>query len=919
MGAPADQEFLRSVFLMEAWDTLAVIEDAIAALAGDARPADELFVVTHRLKGTASLYGFLEVARLAQAMEQVLTILPDASAETRRGATAHLQTLAGELKACLDAIGASPVTVDGHGGATADPVRDELEKFFANVEVVEYFRPEAAEHLDAMAAALGELGRGGDADAEIGRLFRIVHTLKGSALVVGCAPVGHVAHRLEDLLVDMRGGRLRLTSPMVESMFATVEAIRTMLRIVPDDSINLTEVAERLMGTLADLLSAPGEPGDSAPAGEAAAAPAPPVREEREAPRVGVRPVQRTIRVNLEHLDGLMDLVGELLVARRRFDRRLSDLDRVGEVLSASRTRMDRVVADFEREHGRFSGPGEPGAPVPAPLAAGEGPVFADLFAELEFDRYDDFGLLMRSVGEISADLSEARSELSGLGRSARNELAELQHLSGRLRQEISRARLVPLGPLLTRFVRQGEEAARAVGKAVRIVASGEAVVLDAGITEQIIDPVFHLIQNALVHGIEDAEERLARGKSDTGTITVTASHQGAFVIIEVADDGRGIDTGSVRSRAVAEGFLGADVAASLSEREALDLIFLPGLSTAPAVTTAAGRGVGMDVVRTNVGRLNGQVEVHTEIGAGSRLTLKLPVTLIVSEALTVRAGDERFAIPLNAVRRVATQPASDVRVSAHGETVVVEDEPIDLIRLDRALALPSPTRGAHVETVLVHAGHRTIALEVDEVVQKEEIVIKSLGRFLEGVGPFAGATISADGQVSLLLDPVKLLAAATRPSVAIDRSMAGPAITIAPPPAAARGRRVLLVDDSISVRKFVGQMLVRAGFEVTTANDGAEALAKIADAGFDVVVTDLEMPRVNGYELLDTLRRRPQARALPVIVLTTRSGDKHAGLARRLGASHYVTKPVEEHAFVRLVASLLAPGRDHDVGANAP
>ena len=908
----ADQEFLRSVFLMEAWDTLAVIEDGIAALTADAPPADELFVVTHRLKGTASLYGFLEVAGLAQAMEQILSTLPDASAEARRDATARLQTLADELKGSLDAIGASPVLVDGHGGAIVDPVRGELEKFFEKVEVGEYFRPEAAEHLDAMAAALGELGRHGDADEEVGRLFRIVHTLKGAALVVGCAPVGNVAHRVEDLLVDVRGGRLHLTPAMVESMFAAVEAIRTMLRIVPDDASNLTEVVERLMGTLTDLLSAP-QPTESAPAREVAPAPAPAVSPATP------RHVRQTIRVNLEHLDGLMDLVGELLVARRHLDRRLSDLDRVGEVLLASRARMDRVVADFEREHGRLTGPGEPVAPVAAPLAAGDGPVFGDLFAELEFDRYDDVGLLMRSVGEISADLSEAQSELSGLGRSARNELAELQRLSGLLRQEISRARLVPLGPLLARFVRQGEEAARAVGKAVRIVASGEAVVLDTGIIEQIVDPVFHLIQNALVHGIESAEERLARGKPDAGTITLTALHRGAFVIIEVADDGRGIDAGIVRSRAVAQGFVGADVAASLSEQEALDLIFLPGFSTASAVTTAAGRGVGMDVVRTNVGRLNGQVEVHTEIGAGSRLTLKLPVTLIVSEALTVRAGGERFAIPLNAVRRVAIQPATDIRASAHGETVVVEDEPIDLIRLDRALALPSPTRGAHVETVLVHAGNRVIALEVDEVVQKEEIVIKSLGRFLEGVGPFAGATISTEGHVSLLLDPVKLLEAATRPSVASKRSMAGPAVATARPPVPARGRRVLLVDDSISVRKFVGQMLDRAGFEVTTANDGAEALAKIADARFDVVVTDLEMPRVNGYELIDDLRRRPEARALPVIVLTTRSGEKHASLARRLGASHYVTKPVEEHAFIRLVASLLAPGRDHDVGANVP
>src|SRR5262249_9178241 len=219
-----------------------------------------------------------------------------------------------------------------------------------------------------------------------------------------------------------------------------------------------------------------------------------------------------------------------------------------------------------------------------------------------------------------------------------------------------------PVGPLLARFVRQGEKAARASGKDVRIVASGEAVLLDTGIIEQIVDPLFHLLQNALVHGIESVEERAARGKPDGGTISLTASYRGAFVFLEVADDGRGIDVGRLRDRAVAQGFLPSDVASALSEQEALDLMFLPGLSTASAVTTAAGRGVGMDVVHTNVGRLNGQIEVHTEPGAGSRFTLKLPVSLIVSEALTLRAGAERFAIPINAVRRVASVPTADVR-----------------------------------------------------------------------------------------------------------------------------------------------------------------------------------------------------------------------------------------------------------------
>src|SRR5262245_22047841 len=222
MEEHADQQFLRSVFLMEAWDTLAAIEEGIARLTLDAAPADELFVLTHRLKGTALLYGFVEVAGLAESMEQVLSSMPPASAEGRGGAIERLRTLAGDLKSSLETIGAARETADRHGGSPVDPVRAELDTFFANREVLEYFRPEAIEHLDTMAAVLGELGRHGATEEEIGRLFRTVHTLKGSALVVGCDPIGNVAHRLEDLLGEVRAGRIHLTPATIYTMFTTV-------------------------------------------------------------------------------------------------------------------------------------------------------------------------------------------------------------------------------------------------------------------------------------------------------------------------------------------------------------------------------------------------------------------------------------------------------------------------------------------------------------------------------------------------------------------------------------------------------------------------------------------------------------------------------------------------------------------------
>jgi chemosensory pili system protein ChpA (sensor histidine kinase/response regulator) len=294
-------------------------------------------------------------------------------------------------------------------------------------------------------------------------------------------------------------------------------------------------------------------------------------------------------------------------------------------------------------------------------------------------------------------------------------------------------------------------------------------------------------------------------------------------------------------------------------------------------------------------------------VGEGTSFTLRLPLTLLVSEALLVTVAEERLAVPLNAVQMVTEVRAEDARPGPRGEAIVVGEEVVDLLPLAGLLGLPAPPRRPRRAVIVVRGAGRALALEVDEILWKQEIVIKPLGEFLTGAGPYGGAGVGADGRVTLLLDPGALVDAAARGTTgAREEARAGRERDEVADALAATRRRVLLVDDSVSIRKFVGQMLEKAGFDVTTAADGADALTHLADAVFDVVVTDLEMPRVNGYELIDDLRRRATTRDLPVIVLTTRAGDKHVALARSLGVSHYVTKPVEEQAFVSLVASVV-------------
>jgi chemosensory pili system protein ChpA (sensor histidine kinase/response regulator) len=472
---------------------------------------------------------------------------------------------------------------------------------------------------------------------------------------------------------------------------------------------------------------------------------------------------------------------------------------------------------------------------------------------------------------------------------------------------------MVPIGKLFARFPRRVRDLAVSTGRTVRLEISGETVEVDSAIVEQIADPLLHIVQNAVVHGIEPTAERLAQGKLAEGRVALSAYQRGGAVIVEVEDDGHGIDVAAVRELAIRRGMLTPEAAARLGDRETLSLLFVPGFSTASSVTDVAGRGVGLDVVRTNIGRVNGEVDVETVPGAGTRFTLRLPLALAISDALLVRSGGETLAVPLNAVRQIVPRRPQDIRGTGDGEMVRVEGQLLDLHRLARILGLDAGSEEPPVRPVLVvRTGGRSFAVAVDAIVGKEEIVIKPLGGLLAALPPFGGATITGEGRVVLVLDPARLLALAE--SGAAPR----PPAPRAPQSPAGEIRRVLLVDDSVSVRRFVGHMLQKAGFEVLTANDGAEALERLAATTVDVVLTDLEMPRVNGYELIEDLRRRASTREVPVVVLTTRAGEKHWALARRLGVRHYVTKPVDEQAFVRLVADVSAGVHEADLNEAA-
>jgi chemosensory pili system protein ChpA (sensor histidine kinase/response regulator) len=633
-------------------------------------------------------------------------------------------------------------------------------------------------------------------------------------------------------------------------------------------------------------------------------------------------PQSKSVRIALERLDSMMNAVGELVINRTRMLGRLAELERLAEVLNFSKGRMSEKIGEFQEKHefsritGTFSSFSSPNKHSDLPAGFGD----PGDFSELEMDRYDDYNILSRSLTEISADVTEVLTQLDGFVRRVDSDIDEFTKLAHRLQDEITQARMVRIGNLYTRISRTVRDAAKAAGKQVELTLAGAETELDNSIIQQISDPLIHLVRNAVAHGLESTDERYHSGKTDHGNVAVRAYHRGNHIYIEVEDDGKGIDYDRVRATAIEQGLYSSEQAERLTERDLLELLFHPGFSTASRKTELAGRGVGLDVVRANLTALNGEIDVDTQKNSGTRFTLKVPLTLIISQALFVRCGEMSFAFPLSFVEEIRRVPANTIEEVGGKLLTKVRDVVTEVVRLDAQLGLPEaePINGFY-HLVLVSVAGRSVGVVVEEVIRKDEIVIKSLGAYLRNVKLFPGATIAPDGSLILLIDVNRLVAGEsierrplmTHATAARIFAPGAAAVAAGEIPEAAiepvkQEKVVILADDSISIRKFVGRMLEKAGYRVRLAGDGLEALEIALQHRCDLIITDLEMPRTNGYELMMHLRQNPETRNIPVMVVTSRAGAKHRERAIKEGATAFLTKPVQDEQLIAAVNELI-------------
>jgi two-component system chemotaxis sensor kinase CheA len=734
-----------------------------------------------------------------------------------------------------------------------------------------------------------EQGEGGDQEraGTLDALFREAHSLKGAARAVELAPIEHLAHALESALDRARRSGSQPLPVWFDAVYRAVDTLTPVYTAsVEGNGALVPGYDEVLAGLVAEPEAAAPAPeaaaaspvspavpsGPAAPAVTPATAPATPPSPAAPAPAAGepaARATAESVRVAVTKLDALLAQSGELSVTHIRVEQRLSDLRELRQELHTWEREWRAARSLRTALRGAVGGERRNGA-------AGH-----ELEALLRFtDRAEQrTRAVLQRVDEIVMQL--------------RQDTAQLGLVSSELEDEVMSVRLLPVATIVGPFERLVRDLTRQQGKDAQFVVIGGDTEIDRKILEQLRDPLMHMLRNSVDHGIEPPDARAAAGKPRSGTIRLTAAQRGGMIEIELQDDGRGLDPDRLKASAVSKGLLSQEQAAALDAAAAIDLIFQPGFSTSPTVTETSGRGVGMDVVREHVERLNGQVRVESTPGQGTHFILSVPLTLATTRAILVEQGGQTFAIPSATIERTARVRDGDL-VSLEGRRAAeLEGHPVPVVELADVLEREH-TAGAEGTAhtwrpfLVLRQGDRRLAMLADRLVGEQEIVVKSLGWPLRRVRNVGGAAVLGSGQTVVILNPADMLKSGFR----LISGGAQPARLQAAAAAPERGRhRVLVVDDSLTTRTLERSILEAAGYDVAVAADGVEALSVLREQPIELIISDIDMPRLDGFGLTAEIRRDDRLRRIPVVLVTSLEAQEHRERGVAVGADAYIVK----------------------------
>jgi chemosensory pili system protein ChpA (sensor histidine kinase/response regulator) len=816
-------------------------------------------------------------------------------------------------------------------------------------ELLEIFQEEASDILDHVEQALRAWRAKPDDMSVVLELKRALHTLKGGARMAGLMTMGDISHHTESLLMQVENRVLIPSGVLFDLLEETHDALVSMLNRIArgQPPANVDALMARLTSTLDESeMPSPLAPAREKPTpppqpaklavvkatgaeGSVNAVPAevPPARSApKDTPRVApVREARSTvaveelpspkesgpagevepwvdrrerpgqIRVNTNLLNNLVNYAGEVSIARSRMEQQIYGFrDNLAELRrNAVRFREQLRELEIQSESQIL-------------YRLDQSDPTSSEFDPLEFDRFSRLQQLTRSLTESLHDLTTIQLNMGNFVGEAEAVLQQQARLNTELQEGLMRTRMVEFATQAARLRHIARQTARELGKRVELEFTGGDVQIDRTVLERMISPFEHMIRNSLDHGIETEAERVRAGKPRVGRITVAAKQEGNEIVIRFADDGAGMSVEKIRAKAIERGLVSADV--NLSEDDLLQFVLLSGFSTATRVTQLSGRGVGMDVVHSEVKQLGGSMAVNTEAGKGTAFIIRLPLTLSITQALMVYLGDQEFAIPLGSVSNIIECTPAQLNRIGVGKNPLLNhnDKLYPFMNLGARLGVASAGRdGRKVPVLLARAGAREVAIQVDGLGGTREIVIKALGPQLTEIKGLAGATILGDGRVILILDVGGLwYAEETLHIEHSERPAAAAEVRVRP--------IVMVVDDSLTVRKVTGKHLQKQGYDVMVAKDGIDAVEQLRTRVPDLMLVDIEMPRMDGYELTGRVRADPNLKHIPIIMITSRAGEKHRNRALDLGVDIYMSKPYQEDELFRNVDVLLARARPH-------
>jgi chemosensory pili system protein ChpA (sensor histidine kinase/response regulator) len=933
LAPPVMEPELAQIFQYEAAEILDTSDAILQQLSVEPeRPGllDDLRRHMHTLKGSSRMAGIMMVGDLAHAAESVLDALGKSGRATPPVVLDTLQRVLDRLNRMLAeaAGGTSPsaatrliADLDRLADAVATgKLAEELPVVLVAVpeeaavipeprslrpmteldqELVQVFQAEAAEVLDSSDLILQRL-RGDPGNVELlGNLRREMHTLKGGSRMAGIMAVGDLAHAAESVLDVLGKGAEAATSAVLDTLQRALDGLHQMLAEVangarPPPPQALIGELQEVLGDMPAPLPPPAAP-TAAPKLISITAPVRPV--ERATPAPVAAPAD-TIRVSATLLNTLVNQMGESSIFRARIDQGVGAMNFNLNELEQTIFRLRRQVTNLATQaEARIQSRQDQGAKAHQ----------LD-FDPLELDRFTELQQVTRSLMEIADDLGNVGNTLEEHARDIAKLLDQQSKVNKEIQQGLMRTGMVRFGSIIPRLRRVVRQAAQELGKRAELLVGGEESEVDRNVLENIVAPLEHMLRNSLAHGIEPPERRRAAGKSEIGTITLSLRREGAELVLELGDDGGGLDFDAIRAKGEEKGLLLPDQPAT--QEELIALLLRPGFSTATTVTQISGRGVGMDVVNEAIRTMRGALLIQTEPGQGTRFIIRLPFSLSVTQALLARAGDSLFAIPLLSIELVTRLNEQEFRSYLTGEQIQHpqggRSYPIHnlgiLVGSEQILPFEE-VADRRPPALLFRSAEASAALQIEAVQGNQEIIVKPVGPQFDGVPGISGATVLGDGRVVVVLE---LAALVRNIGSQAQKQAESRALRAARQEARPEKLSVMVIDDSITMRKVTARILERHNIRVITAKDGLDAVAMLQTQVPDLAILDIEMPRMDGFEVLAHVRNQANLSHLPIIMVTSRGGDKHRDRATKLGVSAYLTKPYQEDQLMQAIRQIL-------------